>query len=63
VLMAEVGDVRNACREFEKLHAERPADVEVAKMLARVRADRGIDLQAFWHCERLQKEEKEERRS
>jgi hypothetical protein len=47
VLMAEVGDVRNACREFEKLHAERPGDVEVTKMLARVRAYRVLNLQAF----------------
>lgn len=45
--MAEVGDVRNACREFEKLHAERPADVEVAKMLARV-GYRFASLLALW---------------
>lgn len=37
MLMAEMGDFRKAGSEFEKLHADRPADAEVAKMLARVR--------------------------
>ena len=42
VLMAEMGDFRKAGAEFEKLHAERPADSEVAKMLARVREIQGF---------------------
>lgn len=44
VLMTEMGDFRKASAEFEKLHAERPADAEVAKMLARVRESLGLEV-------------------